>query len=162
MKTCIVTSDLVGPIKNGGIGTHCYYLARFLRQELGHEVTVLFTSSISEAALRPWKKRYSKEWGIRLIGLKSTVGWFQGKQSPGHPFLSRSRQGSDSPQEEVFDYFLAIQAKGPGQVFEKTKMIFGLHGNAEWSREGMLAYEDNWTLGLANEYMARYSAEHAD
>jgi GT2 family glycosyltransferase/glycosyltransferase involved in cell wall biosynthesis len=172
MKTCIVTSDLVGPIKNGGIGTHCYYLARFLREELGHEVTVLFTSSISEAALRPWKKRYSKEWGIGLVGLKSTVSWPQIKQSPSYPVLRRSRQVYDWLKEQDFDYchfedwqpegFLAIQAKRTGQAFDKTKLIFGLHGNAEWSREGMLAYEDNWTLGLANEYMARYSAEHAD
>jgi glycosyltransferase involved in cell wall biosynthesis len=172
MKTCIVTSDLVGPIKNGGIGTHCYYLARFLRQELGHEVTVLFTSSISEAALRPWIKRYSKEWGIRLVGLKSTVSWPQIKQSPSYPVLRRSRQVYDWLKEQDFDYchfedwqpegFLAIQAKRTGQAFEKTELIFGLHGNAEWSREGMLAYDENWTLGLANEYMARYCAEHAD
>ncbi len=130
--------------------------SRFLREELGHEVTVLFTSSIPEASLRPWKKRYSKEWAIRLVSLKSTVSWPQIKQSPSYPVLRRSREVYDWLKEQDFDYchfedwqpegFLAIQAMHR-QAFDKTKLIFGLHGNAEWSREGMLAYEDNWTLG---------------
>ena len=172
MKTGIVTSDLVGPIKNGGIGTHCYYLAKFLRRELGHEVTILFTASIPEESLRPWRKRYSKEWGIRLISLKETIRDPYPKQSPPYPILRRSRQVYDWLKQQDFDYchfedwqpegFMAIQAKRTGQAFARTKLIFGLHGNPEWSRDGMLAYEDNWTLGLTHEYMDRYCAEHAD
>ena len=134
--------------------------------------SILFTASIPEESLRPWRKRYSKEWGIRLIGLKETAGGPYIKQSPPYPILRRSRQVYDWLKQQDFDYchfedwqpegFMAIQAKRTGQAFARTKLIFGLHGNPEWSRDGMLAYEDNWTLGLTHEYMDRYCAEHAD
>lgn len=172
MKTCIVTSDLVGPINNGGIGTHCHGLARFLRRELAHEVTILFTSSVPEETLRPWRKRYSKEWGIRLTSLSETPGGPRATQSPPYLILRRSLRVYDWLKEQDFDFchfedwqpegFAAIQAKRTGQAFANTRLIFELHGNPEWSREGRLAYDDNWTAGLAHEYMARYCAEHAD
>jgi glycosyltransferase involved in cell wall biosynthesis len=162
----------VGPINNGGIGTHCHYLARFLRRELGHEVTILFTSSVPEEALRPWRKRYWKEWGVRLVSLDETPVGARTTQSPPYPMLRRSLRVYDWLKEQQIDYchfedwhpegFAAIQAKRTGQALANTKLIFALHGNPEWSREGTLAYEDNWTAGLTHEYMARYSAEHAD
>ena len=42
---CIVTPDVVGPVKNGGIGTACYHFARVLA-EGGRKVSVLFTGEV--------------------------------------------------------------------------------------------------------------------
>lgn len=162
----------MGPINNGGIGTHCYYLARFLKRDLGHEVTILFTAPVTEETLRPWRKRYSKEWGIHLVSLNEISGGPRITQSPPYPMLRRSLQVYDWLKDQDFDFchfedwhpegFVAIQAKRTGQAFANTQLILVMHGNPEWSREGTLAYEDNWTAGLAHEYMARYCAEHAD
>lgn len=42
LKVCILACDIVGPIRNGGIGTAYTYLARFLKHH-GHDVTILYT-----------------------------------------------------------------------------------------------------------------------
>ena len=45
-RICIATADVLGPIKNGGIGTAYHHLARFLA-ERGHEVTVAFVNVVA-------------------------------------------------------------------------------------------------------------------
>ncbi len=42
LKICIVTQDIFGPIRNGGIGTAFYHAAIFLR-DCGHEVSILYS-----------------------------------------------------------------------------------------------------------------------
>jgi len=42
LKICIITQDIFGPIRNGGIGTAFYYAANFLR-DCGHEVSILYS-----------------------------------------------------------------------------------------------------------------------
>jgi GT2 family glycosyltransferase len=162
----------MGPIKNGGIGTHCYYLARFLREELNHDVTILFTSSISESDLRPWIRRYSKERDIRLVGLRSTLSWPRAKERPSYPILRRSLQVYDWLKEQDFDVchfedwqpegFAAIQAKRTGQAFSRTCLTLMMHSSSEWTDEGALSYPTTWTRSLAHGYMSRYCAQYAD
>jgi glycosyltransferase involved in cell wall biosynthesis/GT2 family glycosyltransferase len=162
----------VGPIKNGGIGTHCYHLAKFLRQELGHEVTILFTGSVSKEALRRWKKRYFKEWGIRLVGLKETVGLPQIRQNPPYPVLRHSLQVYEWLKQQDFDFchfedwqpegFMAIQSKRTGQAFSNTSLIFTMHSSAKWAHEATQDQPNNRMHGLAHNYMTRYCAQHAD
>src|SRR5689334_14716920 len=41
-KVCIATPDIVGPIRNGGVGTAYTSLARALAKA-GHDVTILYT-----------------------------------------------------------------------------------------------------------------------
>ena len=41
LDICIVTCDIVGPIRNGGIGTAYYNLAHALARA-GHKITVLY------------------------------------------------------------------------------------------------------------------------
>ena len=60
MKHCIVTMEIAGPTKTGGIGTHCFYLAKFLRERFGHEVTLLLTAPLAHGDSPSWKK-YFKE-----------------------------------------------------------------------------------------------------
>ena len=57
MKICLVTPDIVGPINNGGIGTHCHHFAKFAR-EAGHEVTVLFTGPVQNGTAESHREEY--------------------------------------------------------------------------------------------------------
>ena len=45
-RVCIATADVLGPVKNGGIGTAYHHLARFLA-ERGHEVTIAFVNAVA-------------------------------------------------------------------------------------------------------------------
>ena len=42
-RICIATPDILGPVKNGGIGTAYHHVARFLA-ELGHDVVIAFVN----------------------------------------------------------------------------------------------------------------------
>src|SRR5262245_5628261 len=64
---CIVTPDIVGPIKNGGIGTACYHFARLLA-EAGHAVTIVYTLDLSPCRQAHWKNTYAR-MGIKLLSL---------------------------------------------------------------------------------------------
>src|SRR5262249_13520170 len=67
---CIVTPDVVGPVKNGGIGTACYHFARILAQD-GHPVTVLFTCDLSPCRGGHWRNTYAR-MGIGFVPLEDT------------------------------------------------------------------------------------------
>ena len=64
---CIVTPDIVGPIKNGGIGTACYHFARLL-VEAGRAVTVVNTIDLSPCRQAHWKNTYAR-MGIKFLAL---------------------------------------------------------------------------------------------
>jgi glycosyltransferase involved in cell wall biosynthesis/GT2 family glycosyltransferase len=172
VKTCIITSDLVGPIKNGGIGTHCYHLAKFLRRDLGHEVSILFTGSTSNATLRQWKKRYRNEWGIRLVGLKETVAARPIRPNPPYPVLRHAREVYEWLKLQELDFchfedwqpegFIAIQAKRTGLAFSDTTLVLTLHSSAEWTHEVAPAPSDDRTPSSVHNYLTRYCARHAD
>ncbi len=59
MKVCIATPDIVGPVKTGGIGTHCFHLARLLAEN-GIDTTILFTGPVSPADFAKWQVYYRK------------------------------------------------------------------------------------------------------
>jgi glycosyltransferase involved in cell wall biosynthesis/GT2 family glycosyltransferase len=69
LRVCIATEEIVGPIKNGGIATTYYHLARML-QELGHEVTVLYLKGdrVAEKTTDHWIKWY-EQLGIKFVPL---------------------------------------------------------------------------------------------
>lgn len=67
-RHCIVTPDLIGPIKNGGIGTHCHWLARLLA-EADREVTILFTGPVLHGDVRHWQSVY-RDLKINLLTLE--------------------------------------------------------------------------------------------
>ena len=69
LRVCIATEEIVGPVKNGGIATTYYHLARML-QELGHEVTVLYLKGdrVAEKTTDYWVHWYRK-LGITFVPL---------------------------------------------------------------------------------------------
>ena len=48
-RICIATPDILGPVKNGGIGTAYHHMARLLTEH-GHEVVIAY---VSERAANP-------------------------------------------------------------------------------------------------------------
>ena len=50
-RVCIISPEIIGPHRNGGVGTHSYYLSAFLNQQLGQEVTFVYTGWIESKIL---------------------------------------------------------------------------------------------------------------
>src|SRR5260370_5655670 len=68
-SVCIVSSEIIGPFKNGGIGTSMTGLAEHLAGT-GCRLTILFTGAVwsADIQLREWKTRYA-ELGIDLTAI---------------------------------------------------------------------------------------------
>ncbi len=68
-KICIATEDIVGPVRNGGIGTTYSYLAKLLAAE-GFDVTILYLRKdyVEIGTLEEWIKHYA-EFGVKFIGV---------------------------------------------------------------------------------------------
>jgi glycosyltransferase involved in cell wall biosynthesis/predicted O-methyltransferase YrrM len=68
-SVCIVTGELIGPFKNGGVGTAMTGLAEMLASE-GMPVTVLYTGAVwsPEVRLERWVEHYAAR-GIELLAL---------------------------------------------------------------------------------------------
>src|SRR5438270_10880012 len=72
IRSCIISPEVIGPHKNGGVGTHSYYLAAFLSRELGHEVTFLYTGAIESQNERYWQDWFRAHLGVEFVWLPRT------------------------------------------------------------------------------------------
>ncbi|HEX9983156.1 MAG TPA: class I SAM-dependent methyltransferase [Thermoanaerobaculia bacterium] len=140
-STCIVTSELVGPFKNGGVGTSMTGLAERLADD-GFPVTVLYTGAISspEVRMEPWVRHYAAR-GIELIaitvdetkamdGMLKQLGFVT-------PWLVYQRL-----RERRFDVVhfndccgegsLCLAAKALGIAFGDSLLAVALHSPSRW------------------------------
>ncbi|HEV7920644.1 MAG TPA: class I SAM-dependent methyltransferase [Thermoanaerobaculia bacterium] len=140
-SVCIVTSELIGPFKNGGVGTSMTGLAELLAHD-GFPTTVLYTGAIwqPEVRLEPWVKHYAAR-GIELIALSieetktvdgplRDIGFVQ-------PWLVYQRL-----RRRRFDVIhfndccgegsLALAAKALGIAFDDSLLAVALHSPSRW------------------------------
>ncbi|MEA2342466.1 MAG: hypothetical protein QOF63_635, partial [Thermoanaerobaculia bacterium] len=161
-SVCIVTSEIIGPFNNGGIGTAMTGLAELLAAE-GLRVTVLYTGAIwsPDVSLGPWRKRYA-ERGIELVALtiddmKSIAGplkdrgfgvpWLVYRYLAGHPFdvvHFNDCMGEGS---------LSLAAKRLGLAFADSLLVVALHSPSRW------VLELNHTLPTSILFSAYHYAE---
>jgi len=171
-KVCIITPDIVGPIKNGGIGTHCFYLGKFLSQEMLYDVTILHTGPIENESIQFWRGHYRSNFNIQYIHESELLPIFNGECYGGRLFLVRSQKVYNWLKEQNFDSchfqewqangFVSIQAKRTGQAFFNTTLTCTAHSSSEWIREGMQQFPPNKLDDMLLDYMERYCQENAD
>lgn len=142
LNVCIVTPDLLGPVRNGGIGTANSFLAYELA-EAGHSVSILFSQCQTSAhSSEPWSELYrqrgitvtvAEEWADK----RARVRFF-----PNHPALAMAYTVHNWLAEHDFDLviltewqghgFYALQAKRGGLRFKKTVFITQIHSPSLW------------------------------
>lgn len=146
---CLVTGELVGPFKNGGLGTSMTGLVEFVAAQ-GAEVTVLYTGEVS-GDLGEWKLKY-KNAGINLETLSELVkpamfgplvniGWTNAWTVYS---VLRARafdvvHFNDTVGEGVFCFL----AKKQGLAFANTLLTLALHSPTEWILESN-GHPSNW------------------
>ncbi len=175
MKHCIVTMEIAGPTKTGGIGTHCFYLAKFLREQLGHEVTLLLTAPLAHGDAASWKKRLLESCGAELVLLEEQTpftslpnvrgqvdAWFHGLSLNACAWLKEQDFDVCHFQETNANGFASVQAKRQGLAFQNTFLTTVIHSPLEWIREANQIYTQFGGADLVLDCMERYSAEHSD
>ena len=171
-RVCIVSAEIVGPHRNGGVGTHCYYLAAFLSRQLGQQVTFLYTGKIESRTERHWQDWFRSHLGINFVWLAPQRGM---DSTPaglwcGHAVMAR--QVYEWLREQHFDVcyfqdvfgngFRCFQAKRVGLAFEETLLTCTVHSPQEWISEAMQSFPTAGVEGLQTGFMERYSIEHCD
>lgn len=169
---CIVTPDFIGPVKNGGIGTATFHQARFLRNELGHDVTVVFTGPSQNGTSEEWRSYYAAVHGIALFTLDDLP---LNPDIPHHGapwFLERSFRVHNWLREQEFDVihfqdwqangFVPVQAKQQGLAYGTTLLTCTLHSPQEWVDEGSLRFPEHGIDDVLRRYAEKYAACRAD
>jgi len=167
-KICIVSDDLLGPIRNGGIGTACSTLGEVLARA-GHEVTLLYSlGQFSEDyPIEHWVDWY-RQMQIRFVPLLQGVASAK-LDSP--VYITRSYEVYQWLKPQDFDliYFpewrargyYPILAKHQGLAFANTTLCVGIHSPTLWELNGSGDYL-NQLEQLETDFMERQCVAWAD
>ncbi len=164
LDICIATCDITGPIRNGGIGTAYYSLARLLAGA-GHRVTVLYALGryCEQESIEHWQGVY-RGLGIELVPVPAA------EDVRGHPAMRVSVAVYRWLRDRRFDIvhfhewrgvgFYSVLARAQGLALGDATICVGAHSPVLWHTEGMneLATPED----LEVDYMERQSVEHAD
>ncbi len=165
-RVCIVTPDIIGPIHNGGIGTHAYYLA--LELAAVHDVTVLFTGPIEHQDESHWLEFYRAR-KISFVHLNevekpvsSNADWFIKRSYVVYQFLKNKDFDFIHFQEWQANGLHCILAKQTTPYFQNTTLTVDMHSSTEWIHEGK-GHWVHWPVPDAKlEWCERYCCQFAD
>lgn len=140
-SVCIITGELIGPFKNGGVGTSMTGLAELLAND-DFAVTVLYTGAMAhpDVRLQPWVTHYAAR-GIELIALsieetKSIDGPLKqiGFVTPWLVYRRLRERHFDVIHfnDCCGDGSLALAAKALGMAFDDSLLAVALHSPSRW------------------------------
>ncbi len=139
LNICVVTSEILGPIKNGGIGTATSALVDRLAAT-GHQVTILFTQVFGGRPLcqqdswDQWVVRL-QEQGVRLTAIKHQGSWnaWREKSWAVKSYLERHDFDLVYFNEHHASGFYPMMAKHAGLApFKNQVHAVITHGSMEW------------------------------
>lgn len=166
-RVCIVTPDIVGPVNNGGIGTHCFNLARLLVTS-GYEVTVLFTGELQNKTHKVWEQYYSA-LGVKYFSLAHEIKSEYPLHAPEfvrisyfiYEFLKDQHYDFIHFQDWLANGLVTLQMKETTKEFDNTHITVTLHSPTAWQQEGMkeLSKKPLYDIRLkwAEEYCSKVS-----
>lgn len=141
---CIATPDVIGPVRNGGIGSACFEIAK-VWSKAGHHVTVLFVnaSGFSESENEDWRDMYD-DLGISFAVCPSDprTGIPAPLQLPWNAWQWLKKRDFDTiyfPEWRGVGLY-TIQAKQAGLAFRNTQMIVGAHSPSLWHAAGGMQF----------------------
>jgi O-antigen biosynthesis protein len=165
-KIAIVSSDIKGPIANGGVGTSTAALAEILA-EAGHDVTLIFVNHWESKphTFGQWQKHYAAK-GLRLIRLPPLEFTLEGLGpacASYAVYLYLKKNFFDIvhfPDMHGLGYHTAL-AKKLTSDFSKTLICVTLHGPSRWHRDFNLGVIPAVNL-VQFDFLERRCVEMAD
>jgi glycosyltransferase involved in cell wall biosynthesis/GT2 family glycosyltransferase len=163
LDICILTCDIVGPIRNGGIGTAYYNLALALARD-GHRVTVLYAlgNYCENETIAHWRRHFRRE---RIEFVPLPVHDVQGHSaikmsySVYHWLKTRSFDVVHCHEWRGIGFYTAL-GKRQGLCLQRTVLCVGAHSPVLWHLEGMNEPGDAEALEV--DFMERQSVALAD
>ncbi|MCT4565414.1 MAG: glycosyltransferase [Maledivibacter sp.] len=167
-KVCIVTPDLVGPIKNGGVGTYAYYLALELTKN-NYITTILFTGPCFNHNNKYWTKYYEK-LNIEYLHINELQkpeydmnnDWFLVKSYVIYEYLKKKDYDFVHFQEWKANGFHTIQGKKNHDNFQNTQLTVTMHSSTQWINQGMHWWNNRPTSDTKLEWCERYCCKNCD
>ena len=143
LRICIATEDIVGPVRNGGIGTTYAALAEFLANG-GHEVTILYLRGhdVENETLDHWIEHYGNK-GIRFVPVPNYAHvdrYSAGHDRWIHASYNLMRYLIAHPMDVVHvsewrgSGYLSLLAKGQGLALDSTLFIVKASSPWMWNR----------------------------
>lgn len=167
-RVCLVTSDIVGPVNNGGIGTAFYHMAQHLKQENYH-VTILYVSGVyaEKMTVNYWQEFYRKQ-GIEFIPLTASsniaLKYVSAQQSTNYQvYLWLKQHFFDMVffHEWRGNGYYPVLAKSLNLAFSNTSFVVVTHSPFIWhTRFNCQGLGDADVLEI--DYMERESVRLAD
>lgn len=170
LRVCIVTPDIFGPIRNGGIGTAHFQQARMLA-DAGHDVTIFYTlgDKSDDGPITKWVEFY-ETIGITFVPAPapslSSHGGFLCQRLDKPRITYEALKGMEpfdivhAPEWQGHIYTCLV-ARELGLAFQDTVFCTTVHSPHLWNLEGNAKFTTNRTEMLINA-MERMSVELAD
>ena len=163
MHLCLVTSELLGAYKNGGIGTATSHLALFLVSH-GHKVDVLYTGAAPIDYAHPWIRRCAAA-GVDITHLEC-------RQAEIYPeWLRETTVVYEYLRSTAYDLilfqdweglgFASVVARRCGLSFAQTRLGIVAHGPTAWLVDANRSPVREQTT-LAKLHMERTALADAD
>jgi glycosyltransferase involved in cell wall biosynthesis len=165
-KIAIVTPELVGIYKNGGIGTNYFFRARFLNSCLNYQVTILYTGECSPSAAQAWREQYGHN-GIRLevlprLSTNTNSEIFHRRAEAVHQRFAAEAWDEIHFSEYLANGFVCLQAKRSGLAYQNTRLMVTMDSSSLWCREGMQQSSLDPGTDTKVDYAEQYCCENAD
>jgi len=154
-RVCIATSDFLGPVRNGGVGTACAMLAQALA-DAGHAVTVLYVGPFEGGTPESWRDYYTTK-GVTFIVPASPAVRLEGAAHARTSCLVYDWL-KHQPAFDIVHFpeingvgFYSLQAKRLGLAFSTTHFCVTLHSPTLWHRlenREPVSYAEDLTLDL--------------
>lgn len=172
-SVCFVSSDVYGPIFNGGIGTYVYHAAKVLAAEFGHDVSILLTRPQERGTKAEWVAFYRK-LGISLYYLDDIPPRFPALLPHGEPawYLERSDSVDRFLLGHAFDVvnfqdwnangFIPIARKRGGLGHRDTLFTLTMHSPTEWQEQGNKRFLPGTMDVMRQNWCERYCCRMVD
>ena len=172
-RICLVTSEIVGPFRNGGIGTHCFYLTQFLSKLSDWETTIVYNGAIDKHDVHHWVRFFRDTFGAKFAWVRPsdqqsytqwqapTCLWDQISQL-NYEFLKKHHQDLVIFQEMLGGGFRSIQAKRSLGCFANTELVVMVHSSWEWVNQSMGCLPAYGLPEMMTKFMERYSVQYCD
>ncbi|MGP1351686.1 MAG: glycosyltransferase family 4 protein [Parasphingopyxis sp.] len=158
LRVLIATEEIVGPVRNGGIASTYYHLARGLAAE-GHDVTVCYLKGreVENETADHWVDFYAG-FGITFVPLPDLGEPLAGASAKWQSrWLAFYRWLRDSERFDVVHSsewrggaFYALQAKRLGLAFQDTLFVTKTSSPYIWNRHYQMQPIDNVDLLIAS------------
>jgi len=146
LRVCIATEEIYGPVRNGGIASTYYYLARLLREE-GHDVTVLLLkgNKSENGPIEDWIAFYAR-LGVKLVPMPMEdaqgFSFWQRRQYSAYAWLKNQSEPFDVVHASEWrgGLYYTLLAKQQGLAFDDTLFLIKASSPHIWNRHYLMDF----------------------